>query len=337
MFNQRAFLGQVPIAGLGSQPFRAMGYAPPSGSFAPETEKEARQKADLNNICDLRNEHGKAKGEGEKSNWKKSFQAAVKAYANRYNNGDLRSTLTEVTIKCPQAPGVVPVEDLVPRNWWDRPKIQPSTTTPRANQPTGQLRPMQPQGWQDVATPTVPSSYQPVTSAALPPVGPRGSQIREGYPDYPVTYPPLTPTPPQAASLPPVGPRGSQIREGYPDYPVTYPPPPTPTPTSQADPYNLTPRFQPQSNQYNLTPPDMRPDVATGQCPPDSQGNPQFYDGRQCRGSVAPGAAGLVNQAMNLGPSGATMTPSGGMMPGGYSSGGAPAYTMGVRYPVANL
>lgn len=109
-----------------------------------------------------------------------------------------------------------------------------------------------------------------------------------------------------------------------------------PVATPSANQYDLTPRATSQSDQYNLTPQNMRPDVATGQggCPP---GQFPAYPGGPCRGSVAPGAAGLLNQAMNLGPSGATMAPGGGMAPG-YSSGGAPAaYTMGRRYPVVNL
>jgi len=97
-----------------------------------------------------------------------------------------------------------------------------------------------------------------------------------------------------------------------------------------------TPRETSQSDQYNLTPQDMRQDVATGQggCPP---GQFPAYPGGPCRGSVAPGFSNLVSQAMTLGPSGASM-PSGGMMPGGYSSGGAPPeYSMAARYPVVNI
>lgn len=98
--------------------------------------------------------------------------------------------------------------------------------------------------------------------------------------------------------------------------------------------YNLTPRFTEQSNQYNLTPQNMRQDVASVDCPPDAQGRPQFWDGRQCRGSVAPGAASLVSQAMNLAPS-ATVAP--GLTDFAPPSMPATSFMGMVRFPVVNL
>jgi hypothetical protein len=60
-----------------------------------------------------------------------------------------------------------------------------------------------------------------------------------------------------------------------------------------------------------------------GQCPPG-----QFWDGRQCRGSIAPGAAGLISAAGGLGPSGPGAAP---YSPVQLKMG------MGMRYRVMNL
>lgn len=74
----------------------------------------------------------------------------------------------------------------------------------------------------------------------------------------------------------------------------------------------------------------------------------EFWDGHQCRGSVQGGRSGLISQAMNLGPSGASL-PAGNVAFGGegFSSGGAPGEfsmvgrlrpNMGRRsFPVVNL
>lgn len=109
------------------------------------------------------------------------------------------------------------------------------------------------------------------------------------------------------------------------------------TPAAQAT------QFTQESNQVAQAPatPGMqpaietRPDVASTMCP---QG--QFWDGRQCRGSVAPGfgGGGLISQAMNLGPSGGVAAPTFGGE--GFSSGGAPgAFSMAGRrrFRVVNL
>lgn len=93
------------------------------------------------------------------------------------------------------------------------------------------------------------------------------------------------------------------------------------TPMTQAP---MSPSLQPAI--------ETRPDVASTMCP---QG--QFWDGRQCRGSVAPGFGNLMNIA-NMGPSGGVAAPTFGGE--GFSSGGAPgAFSMGGRrrFPVVNL
>lgn len=95
---------------------------------------------------------------------------------------------------------------------------------------------------------------------------------------------------------------------------------------------SMQPQTTSEADRYNLTPQNMRPDVATGQCPPDAQGRPQFWDGRQCRGSIAPGASGLISQAMNLAPA-ATIAPSEFAMP----SMPATSFMGGMRFPVVNL
>jgi len=110
-------------------------------------------------------------------------------------------------------------------------------------------------------------------------------------------------------------------------------------------------QFTQDSNQVAQAPtaPSMqpaietRPDVASTMCPPG-----QFWDGRKCRGSVDTSAGGIFGQAMNLGPSGASL-PAGNVAFGGegFSSGGAPGEfsmvgrvrpNMGRRsFPVVNL
>jgi len=92
-----------------------------------------------------------------------------------------------------------------------------------------------------------------------------------------------------------------------------------------------------------MAPQEPAPVATPGACPPG-----QFWDGRQCRGSVAPGFGGLT-AGLNLGPSGAGM-PAGNVAfggEGGFSSGGAPGEfsmvgrvrpNMGRRsFPVVNL
>jgi hypothetical protein len=73
------------------------------------------------------------------------------------------------------------------------------------------------------------------------------------------------------------------------------------------------------------------PNVQSTMCPPG-----QFWDGRQCRGSVAPGFGNLMSIA-NMGPSGGVSAPTFGGE--GFSSGGAPgAFSMaGRKYRVVNL
>lgn len=101
------------------------------------------------------------------------------------------------------------------------------------------------------------------------------------------------------------------------------------------------------------------PTNATGLAPQASQGNqppyapvatgggasdcvyPNFWDGRQCRGSGGRGSSGLVNQAMNLGPSGGATTPlSPGSLdinPATLTSASFGGMGMGRRFPIVNL
>src|ERR1043166_90009 len=54
------------------------------------------------------------------------------------------------------------------------------------------------------------------------------------------------------------------------------------------------------------------------QCPPDAQGNPQFWDGTQCRPSVGTMPGGGITGVPNPSPGGGTSAPGGGTTPGAY-------------------
>lgn len=63
----------------------------------------------------------------------------------------------------------------------------------------------------------------------------------------------------------------------------------------------------------------------------------EFWDGKQCRGSVQGGAGGLMNQAMNFGPSGGTQMVTPGNLDLNPSNLNIGRTSMGRRFPVVNL
>lgn len=74
---------------------------------------------DRNNLCAIRIKHKEAP-KSEKPNWENSFQAGVKAYANKHFNGSLPDALLDLLKNCPQ--GGTAIMDLVPAKWWEQPK-----------------------------------------------------------------------------------------------------------------------------------------------------------------------------------------------------------------------
>lgn len=166
------------------------------------------------------------------------------------------------------------------------------------------------QGMVPTATPGTRAAFQPVSSQYLPLLQ-TTSASREDVRRVPLPPLPLTLTQP-------VGGGPSMV--------------PTATPGTQA-------AFQPvQEAGGGPFETGMRPSVSTGQCPPDAQGRPQFFDGVQCRGSIDTSKAGIISEALTLGPSGGPISSpvsqygGGGMMP-------APVYAGGMsgRFRVMNL
>lgn len=92
-------------------------------------------------------------------------------------------------------------------------------------------------------------------------------------------------------------------------------------PFEAARPYEIRPRPGGAGTPIPGAPVPTRPS-----CPPG-----QFWDGRQCRGSIAPGAEGLISAAAG-GAGGMTA-----MGPGGISTSRGVTSAMSGRYPVVNL
>jgi hypothetical protein len=144
----------------------------------------------------------------------------------------------------------------------------------------------------------------------------------EYRPRYPVTYPWPVETPQEPVRPPVPTPGRPPSREGIEPSPFAYLPPPKPMPpTPIATPGGMAPPPLPTEPPPTETAgpqlPKEPPPVASTMCPPG-----QFWDGRQCRGSIAPGAAGLISAA-------------GGLTAGGMTS--PVAYGMGWRIPTVPL
>lgn len=166
-FNRPAFLGQVPIAGLGQEfPVKVTDWY---------AYKQA-QKAAGANICDIWDEHDKAP-ESEQGSWKASFAAAAKAYADKYVAGDLEGTYLGLWMDCP--PKVrTQFWNMLPRSWKPVPKpVTPTATPVRPSMPTATppVRPSRPTSQVPQRYPTIPTAAlaptaRPGTSAAFQPV-----------------------------------------------------------------------------------------------------------------------------------------------------------------------
>jgi len=174
------------------------------------------------------------------------------------------------------------------------------------------------------APPPPQNPYPPVASGQPGPGRNRPWVASRGPGSYPPYMPPM-PEEPQA-------PTGSEA----PVVENPQPPPPAPAPAPVASVGSGCYFVPGQGYSWGPPPPggestglnkndceslqQRRTDVATGGCPPG-----QFWDGTKCRGSVS---GGLVNQAMNLGPSGG----AGMVTPGGIDN------LLGRRaFPVVNL
>ncbi|MCI0564393.1 MAG: hypothetical protein MN733_38465 [Nitrososphaera sp.] len=152
--------------------------------------------------------------------------------------------------------------------------------------------------------------YTPVPPAGTPVPTPS----RRPIPTVPIQQP-VEMTPTQAVAPRPITPPAVEPAAEY--QPVETPG------AAPRRPYEITPT----GGGGIPIPGTERAPVASTMCPPG-----QFWDGRQCRGSIAPGAAGLISAAGGLAPSGVTMAP-GGLAPGGM----APTFKISGRYPVVNL
>jgi hypothetical protein len=251
MFSSRpAFLGQVPIAGLGQEfPVKVTDWY---------AYKQA-QKAAGANICDIWDEHDKAP-ESEQGNWKASFAAAVKAYADKYVAGDLEGTYLGLWMDCP--PKVrTQFWNMLPRSW--KPEDVPTVD------PRGEAERMR-------RDQKVPKTKYPDTPSV-----PQG--VLPWLPVTPKPWIPTTPMPSVPRSEP------TTARESYEQKLKEFDARPrTPTPyemTSEETRAEALRRHQEWMRSAGI---QERPPVSTAKCQPN-----QFFDGEKCRSSISAMPGGI--------------------------------------------